>query len=66
MLWGAIRKTMLFTARLCKQHDVEGCRQVSYNSQRIKIIAAAFKKSHRSRTAGAEEKKYTANPKSAE
>ena len=60
MLWDAMRKTLLLTSRLCKEHKIDGWRQVNYNLQRIKSHWRKTQKTHRSRKADAEENKQKA------
>lgn len=60
MLWDAMRKIILLTSRLCRQHGVEGWRQANYNGQRVKKHWRKAQKSHRSRRADAEANKHKA------
>lgn len=60
MLWDAIRKAIQLTSRLYEAHQLSGWRQATYNIQRMKNHWRNAQKSHRSRQAGAEEKKKKA------
>ena len=60
MLFDAIRKAITLTAKLCRQHNIQGWRQSAYAIQRIKTHWRKAQRTGRSRQADAEKNKRKA------
>ena len=58
MLFDALKNTIVLTARLCRQHKIDGWRQAHYNIQRLKKCKRNAQQSHRSRRADVEKHKH--------
>lgn len=56
LLWDAMRKTMVLTARACGQHELPGWRQCSFALLRLKALFRKAQQAKRSRKADADER----------